>query len=134
MVRMELSRIVFSENSDQQIIFLKEANGKRGFPIVIGNFEARQIYDNVKQIKYPRPLTHDLIENIMNSFKISLSRIEITELKNNTFYARLIMKMNGQEMPVDARPSDAIVMATKLGVPIDVHEEILAGFADPLPE
>ena len=125
MILMELTRIVIAETSDEQVIVLKEVNGSRSFPIVIGSYEAVAINRKIKEVRTPRPLTHDLIENILAGLKASLESIEITQLKNNTFYARLILKSNGQKASIDSRPSDAIVLATQMKSPIYVNEEVL---------
>lgn len=125
MILMELSRIIITETSDEQVIVLKEVTGTRSFPIVIGSYEAMILNRKVKDIKTPRPLTHDLIENILNSLNASLEGVEVTQLKNNTFYARLIIKCNGQKISVDSRPSDAIILAIQMKVPIYVAEEVL---------
>lgn len=122
---MELSRIVISETSDEQIIVLQETGGSRTFPIVIGSYEAIALDRKIKNIKTPRPLTHDLIENVLKELNVGLVRVEVTSLKNNTFYAKLILKHNGKISEVDARPSDTIVLATQLKKPIYVSEEVL---------
>jgi bifunctional DNase/RNase len=125
MIEMELSRIVISENSDEQVVVLKEVNGMRTFPIVIGNYEAMALDRKIKNIKSPRPLTHDLIENIFMALNVKLLKITITQLKNSTFYAKLVLQQNGKELEVDARPSDALVLATHSKIPIYVSEEVL---------
>lgn len=125
MIQMELSRIVINESGDEQVIVLQETNGTRTFPIVIGTYEAIALDRKIKNVKTPRPLTHDLIENILKELDINLLKVVVTQLKNNTFYAKLILKQNGREKEIDARPSDAIVIATQLKSPIFVEEEVL---------
>lgn len=125
MIKMELARIVIAETSEEQVIVLQEVDGKRSFPIVIGSYEAIALDRNIKNIKTPRPLSHDLIENILKGLNISLNRIVVTQLKNNTFYARLVLKNNGREFEIDSRPSDAIILASKLKAPIYVNEQVL---------
>jgi hypothetical protein len=126
MIHMELSRIIIHELSDEQVIVLKEVNGKRYFPIVIGIWEAAAIDRNVKQKKTPRPMTHDLIEGVILGLGAKLERIVVNDLKDKTFYAKLILKKNGKLIEVDSRPSDAIALAVQMQVPIFVEDHILS--------
>lgn len=107
-------------------LILKEVNGLRRLPIIIGAFEAQSIALEMEGIKPPRPLTHDLLKNIMDSLGASLSDVFISDLKDGTFYARLTL--DSQE--VDSRPSDAIALAVRCGVPIYVADKVMdeAGF------
>jgi len=130
MIKMALSRIVISETSEEQIIILKEVGGSRSFPIVIGLYEAATLDRKIKNVKTPRPLTHDLVENIIKDFKAALSRIVVYQLKNNTFYANLVLQSNSQETKVDARPSDAIILAVQMKAPIYVEEKVLNEVTD----
>lgn len=126
MVRMELSRIVISETSDHQIIVLKESHGQRSFPIVIGLHEAWAIDRAVKGIPTPRPLTHDLLNSIMEGLGAGLSQIIISDLRNNTFYAKLMVRGNDDGVvEIDSRPSDAIALAMQRKTPIFVEEKVL---------
>jgi len=107
-------------------LILKEVNGLRRLPIIIGAFEAQSIALEMEGIKPPRPLTHDLLKNVMDSLGASLNDVFINELKDGTFYARL--SLDSQE--VDSRPSDAIALAVRYGVPIYVADKVMdeAGF------
>jgi len=107
-------------------LILKEVNGLRRLPIIIGAFEAQSIALEMEGIKPPRPLTHDLLKNIMDSLGANLTDVYISELKDGTFYARL--SLDSQE--VDSRPSDAIALAVRCGVPIYVADKVMdeAGF------
>ena len=125
MIEMELSKIVINEASDEQVIILKEKGGSRAFPIVIGIYEAAALDRGIRSVKTARPLTHDLIINILKSLNARIAKIIVNDLNNNTFYARLILGIDGKEIEVDSRPSDAIVLATHLKVPIFVEEAIL---------
>ena len=125
MVRMVLSRIVITETSDQQIIVLKEREGQRAFPIVIGIYEATAIDRGVKEIATERPLTHDLVRNIIEALGAELVQVVINDLRDNTFFARLILRRNGKEVEVDSRPSDAIALAVQRNTPIFVAEKVL---------
>jgi len=132
-VQMELSRIIISENSDQQLIVLKEKNGERSFPIVIGTYEAAAIDRGVKELRTPRPLTHDLLSNVLDSLGVELVRIVISDLRRNTFYAKLVLQRNGETIEVDSRPSDAIALAVVRNAPIFVEEKVLREAAKPSP-
>ena len=125
MVHMELSRIMISETSDHQIIVLKEKGGQRSFPIVIGLHEAWAIDRAVKDIQTPRPLTHDLLSNVIIQLSGGIERVEISDLKNNTFYAKIIISQNGSALEIDSRPSDAIALAMQGNAPIYVVKTVL---------
>lgn len=125
MVHMELSRIMISETSDHQIIVLKEKDGQRSFPIVIGLHEAWAIDRAVKDIPTPRPLTHDLLSNVIIQLSGGIERVEISDLKNNTFYAKIIISQNGSVLAIDSRPSDAIALAMQGNTPIYVDKTVL---------
>ena len=126
MVHMELSRIIISETSDEQVIVLKEVDGTdRAFPIVIGIWEAIAINRYLNQQKTPRPMTHDLLGGVIKNVGYSLDRIHVNDLKDGVFYARLILKRNGKEVEVDSRPSDAIALAVQWNAPIFVAEGVL---------
>ena len=124
-VQMELVRIIISENNDQQIIFLREVEGKRTFPIVIGIFEANCIDRRVKGLPAPRPLTHDLLSDTIELLGGELQDIYISELRDHTYFAKLRIRHEGELIEVDSRPSDAIAVAVTVNVPIYVAEEVL---------
>ena len=125
MVHMELKSVIISETNDEQIIVLKEVEGARQFPIVIGIWEAFAIDRNLKEKKTPRPMTHDLIENVIRQMDGTLDRIVVNDLRNQTFFAKLMIKRNGKVIEVDSRPSDAIALAVQMKVPIYVAEKVL---------
>lgn len=102
-------------------LILKEVNGARRLPIIIGAFEAQSIALEMEGIKPPRPLTHDLLKNVMDSLGVSLNDVFINELRDGTFYAKL--SLDSQE--VDSRPSDAIALAVRYGVPIYVADKVM---------
>jgi bifunctional DNase/RNase len=124
---MELSRIILNEINDQQIIFLKETEGDRTFPIVIGIFEATSIEKRVRGLPSPRPLTHDLVVNVVENLGGEFQDVVITELKDHTYYARLRVRHDGELVEIDARPSDAIAVAVTCNpvLPIYVNEDVL---------
>lgn len=124
-VRMQLSRIFIREMSDMQIIELSEGEGGRSFPIVIGLPEAFAIERRLKGIEVPRPQTHDLLAGVIRELGGTLKRIEIDELREGTFFAKLIIERDGAELRVDSRPSDAIALGVAQDAPIFVDEEVL---------
>jgi bifunctional DNase/RNase len=124
-VQMELRRIIISENNEQQIIYLKEVDGERTFPIVIGIFEATSIDRRVKGMPAPRPLTHDLLASTIELLGGELQDIYISELRDHTYFAKLRIRHEGELIEVDSRPSDAIAVAVTVDVPIYVAEDVL---------
>ncbi len=126
-VEMQLSRIIISEIHDQQIIYLREVEGDRQFPIVIGIFEATSIDRRVKGYQTPRPLTHDLIVSIVEQLEGELDSVVISDLRDGTYFAELRVRRNGEVIEIDARPSDAIAVAVTCDppLPIYVNEEVL---------
>jgi uncharacterized protein len=126
-VQMELSRIIISEINEQQVIELKEVDGPRGFPILIGIFEATMIDRRVKGISAPRPLTHDLLVKVAEQLGAEFQDVVISELKDHTYFARLRLRHEGELVEVDARPSDAIVVAVTCDPPLPIYvaEDVL---------
>lgn len=126
MVEMVLQRILISETNDQQYIYLKEKAGDRAFPIVIGFAEAQAIHRFVNEQTLPRPLTHELLANVLQVLGARLEKVAITNLKDSTFYAVLhLVTSDGRAAEVDARPSDAIAIATAVKAPIFVAEAVI---------
>jgi len=125
MVECELARIIINENSDQQFIFLREKGGDRTFPIVIAIMEALAIDRFVKEVRPQRPLTHELLHNILETLDLIVERVEVTKLEDSTFYANLVLGRGAEKWEIDARPSDAIALAIRSNAPIFVHEEVL---------
>ena len=124
-VRMELARILIRENVDAHVVELREAEGERIFPIVIGLNEAAAINRRLMGEKPPRPQTHELLANILEELGWKLDHIVINDLKDHTFFARLILKRNGEIKNIDSRPSDAIALGIASNVPIFVEEKVL---------
>ena len=126
-VEMQLARIIISEINENQVVFLREVNGDRQFPILIGIFEATSIDRRVKEIPRTRPLTHDLLVSITEELGGTLKAVYITDLRDHTYYARLQIERDGETIDIDARPSDAIAVAVTCEpiLPIFVSEEVL---------
>lgn len=127
MVEMELNKIIIDEKRHDQVIVLKEKNGERRLPIIIGFLEASSIKMKLSGIEPPRPLTHDLLKNTIEHLDARLDRIIIDKLLDNTFHAKLVLRLNnnGKEKIIDARPSDSIALAVRTKAPIFVEEEVL---------
>ncbi len=106
-------------------ILLKEVDGKRRLPIIIGAFEAQAIALEIEGIKPPRPLTHDLLKQLTDSLGATVIEVVIDELRDNTFYAKIILEVSGFSQEIDARPSDAIALAVRAQSPIFVSETVM---------
>ncbi len=125
-IRMELSRIFIREMTDLQFIELREADGERSFPIAIGLPEAQAIERRLKGIQPQRPQTHDLLAQVIESFGATVERVTITDLDENTFFAKITIRGPGDRMmDIDSRPSDAIALGAAMGIPIYVEESVL---------
>ena len=127
LVRMTLARIVIVDSEDEKMsmLVLREVDGDRAFPILIGNHEAYAIDRRVKGIVVQRPLTHDLIDRIVDQLDCQLEQIVINELRDSTFYAKLVLRRNGKLFEVDSRPSDAIAIGAGTEIPIYVDDSVL---------
>lgn len=125
-ILMELSKIIISETQDQQIIVLREVGGaQRRFPIVIGSDVALAIDRRVKGTSAVRPMTHDLLASVIEQLGGVVERIDITDLQDHTFFARIIIRQGGKTIDIDSRPSDAIALGVATEVPIYVAERVL---------
>ena len=129
-IQMELRRIIISEVDEHQVIVLREVDGDRHFPIMIGLFEATSIDRRVRGLQLPRPLTHDLIVNVIEQMGADLEHIVINELRNGTYYAKLCVRQEGEMIEVDCRPSDAVAIAVIASLPIFVAEDVLGDALD----
>ena len=127
LVQMELSRIIISEINDQQVIFLREVEGDRSFPILIGLFEATSIDRRVKGELPQRPLTHDLVKASIEALGGEIQDVVIHSLEDHTYYAAIRIKKDGELIDVDSRPSDAVALAVHYTphLPIYVADEVL---------
>ncbi len=132
LVHMELARIIINEINDHQIVYLREVDGERQFPIVIGLFEASSIDRRVKNEAPPRPLTHELLKNTIEELGGELQDVVINNLLDHTYYGLLRIQQDGELVEVDCRPSDAIALAVQFSphLPIYVDEEVLAEAAN----
>lgn len=127
MVEMELNKIVIDENRHEQLVVLKEKNGDRVMPIVIGLNEIAAIKAKIAGVNPPRPITHDLLYSVINTLEAQVDRIVIDKLENNIFYAKIVLKTkSGEIKTTDARPSDSIALCVRAKAPIFVEESVLA--------
>jgi uncharacterized protein len=121
-VQMQLARIIISEISDNQVIFLQEVEGSRQFPILIGMFEAASIDRRIKSdYKPPRPLTHDLIVNIASTLGATVESVLISDMHDNTYFAKLQLRRGEELIDIDSRPSDALAVAVTFNPPLPIY-------------
>ena len=125
LVRMKVEGLLFDPRSSMYILLLKEMEGTNTLPIWIGKPEADSIALALGGVMTPRPLTHDLVKNILGGLKIKLAKVVITEILDNTYYAVLYLADGKKDVPVDSRPSDAVAVALRVNAPIFVEEGIL---------
>jgi bifunctional DNase/RNase len=132
MIEMKVAGIALDAITRSPIVLLKDASDRRALPIYIGQEQARSIMGALENQKPPRPLTHDLIMNILEAWNMSLERVIIHSLQKDTFYAALIVKQGEIKKEIDARPSDAIAVALRTNTPIWVMEEVIADASIPV--
>ena len=125
MIEVKVVNVAIDANSKMPVIVLKEKTGEKTLPIWIGLFEAQAIALALENVKPPRPLTHDLAKSLIEKLKGKVDKVVISDLKNNTFYAQILIRKNGESIKVDSRPSDAIALALRLDVPIFINEIVL---------
>ncbi len=125
-IRLEVLGLTYSQTQNNAYaLILKEAEGHRRLPIIIGGFEAQSIAIQLEKIKYSRPLTHDLFKNFATSFSVVISEVVIYRLDEGVFYSHLICMGNNTVVKLDARTSDAVSLALRFGCPIYTYEEIM---------
>ena len=127
LVPMRLARIVIVDGEEDKasMIMLREAEGERAFPILIGLSEAYAIDRRTKGIEVPRPMTHELVMNVIERLDAEIDRVVISELRDQTFYAKLVVRREGELIEIDSRPSDAIALSAGTETPIFVDESVL---------
>ncbi len=126
MVEMTIDSIRVSLMNYQRVVILKERNSDRYLPIWIGPAEADAIAVKLQDVGVPRPLTHDLLRDIISRLGATVKQITVTNLKDDTFFAEIILGVNGREITIDSRPSDALALAVRANVPIYANEEVLS--------
>ena len=124
-LEMKVTGIALDPFTNSPIVILKDDIGEKILPIWVGYMEASSIAMELEKTPRSRPITHDLIRNFLDTLEFVVSKIEVTELKDNTFYALIYLMSNGEEFVFDSRPSDAIAIAIRTDSPIFVHEEVI---------
>lgn len=124
-VEMKVTGLTIDPFTSMPIIILKDLDEKCALPIWIGLIEASAIATELENIKLARPMTHDLIKSLLDKVGAKLNKVEVHDLSDNTFYARIMLNMRGEDLVVDARPSDAIAMALRAKAPIYVAKKVI---------
>ncbi|HEV8253971.1 MAG TPA: bifunctional nuclease family protein [Vicinamibacteria bacterium] len=132
-IEMTIKGLMIDPITNMPIIILRDQDGQRILPIWVGVFEANAIALQIENVQTPRPMTHDLLKNVIDDLSAAVERVVVCELKENTFYATIHLRRNAQAITVDARPSDAIALALRTKSPIFVEDTVLqsARGADP---
>jgi bifunctional DNase/RNase len=124
-VEMKIRGLMMDPVTNMPIVVLKDSSGDSVLPIWVGVYEANAIALEIEKVSTPRPMTHDLIKNLLYGLDTSVRKVVVTELKDDTFYAVIWLERDGQVISIDSRPSDALAVALRLDCPIFVEEEVL---------
>jgi bifunctional DNase/RNase len=124
-LEVKVMGIVVDPKASNPVVVLVDLSGQKALPIWIGVFEAEAISRGLQDVVTLRPMTHDLMKQILDTFQVTLNRVVINELRENTFFAKLHLNVGGDEMIVDSRPSDAIALAVRVKAPIFVAESVI---------
>jgi bifunctional DNase/RNase len=125
-VEVKVNGLAVDAQAKSHVVILKEKDGERVLPIWIGPAEAQAIARELAGQRFPRPLTHDLLATIVEGLKARITRVVIADLKENTFFANLVLERDGEVISIDARPSDSIAVALRAGADLFVNEKLLA--------
>jgi uncharacterized protein len=125
MIRMKVTGLTIDPFTNMPIIILKDFEEKMALPIWIGLIEASAIATELEKIQLARPMTHDLLRNILNELDVEVAKVEVNDLADNTFYAKVYLKKDDEEIVMDARPSDAIAIALRTSSPIFVDKRVM---------
>lgn len=125
MLEMKVKGLALDPSTNTPIVILEDLEEERALPIWVGIFEANAIALEMESVPTPRPMTHDLIKNILEGIQAEVSRIVVNDLQDNTFYAVILISLNGTEVTIDSRPSDAIALALRVDAPIFVAKKVL---------
>ena len=124
-VEMKVAGLTMDPFTNMPILILKDLQGRDAVPIWIGLIEASAIATELEKIELSRPMTHDLLKTILGTVGVSVDRVEVTDIRENTFYASIILNRDGRTFAIDSRPSDAIALALRMNAPVFVEEEVL---------
>ncbi len=125
MVEVKIESIRVSLMSQYRVVILKDAESNRYLPIWIGPYEADAITIHLQDVQVPRPLTHDLVIKVISELGAKVERVIVSDLHNDTFYARIQLTVNGKDVSIDARPSDAVAVAVRADCPIFVEDDVM---------
>ena len=126
LVPMSIKGLMLDPVSNSPIVVLKDDEEKFFLPIWVGIFEANAIALQLENVTTPRPMTHDLLFDMLGELEVACTRVSVTELRENTFYASITLTVNGREVEIDSRPSDALALAVRSGAPIFAAEDVIA--------
>jgi uncharacterized protein len=124
-IEMTIKGLMVDPITNMPIIILRDKEGQRVLPIWVGIFEANAIALQIENIATPRPMTHDLLKNVIEDLRGNVEKIVVSDLRENTFYALIFLRVNGESLAVDARPSDAIALALRARAPIFVEDAVI---------
>jgi len=125
LIEMTIKGLMVDPITNMPIIILRDKDGQKVLPIWVGVFEANAIALQIENVATPRPMTHDLLKNVIQDLEAHVTKVVVSDLKENTFYALIYLQRNGQTVTIDARPSDAIALALRTHVPIFVEEMVI---------
>ena len=125
MIEVKIDSVRVHLMTPQRVVVLKQIDAERYLPIWVGPYEAEAITVALQEVEMSRPLTHDLLKNVFGAFNARIKRIEIVKLQNDIFYGNIVAELNGKEVHVDSRPSDAIALSVRAHVPILVHPSVM---------
>lgn len=125
LIAVRVDRVTLDPTNNRFIVILRDDVNHRWLPIVVGSGEAQAIALQLEKISPPRPMTHDLIRNLLNSVDVRVTRIIVSDLRESTYYAHIALKFDGQHQEIDSRPSDAIALALRMHAPIFVDERVM---------
>ncbi|WP_394766264.1 bifunctional nuclease family protein [uncultured Paludibaculum sp.] len=124
-VEMKIRGLMMDPVTNMPIVILKDANGGQILPIWVGIYEANAIALEIEKVSTPRPMTHDLIKNVLLGLETGVRKVVVSELRDDTFYAVIWLERGGEIISIDSRPSDALALALRLDCPIYVEEQVL---------
>jgi bifunctional DNase/RNase len=125
-IEMTIKGLMVDPITNMPIVILRDKDGQRVLPIWVGVFEANAIALQIENVSTPRPMTHDLLKNVIQDLKARIQKIVVSDLKENTFYALIYLDTDGETVAIDARPSDAIALALRAHAPIFVEDTVIA--------
>lgn len=125
MIRVTIDSIKVSLVSHHRVVVLKEMEAERYLPIWIGPFEADAITTKLQGVEVARPLTHDLLRSIIQEMGATISHVLVSDLRDETFYGRIVLELNGRHLKIDSRPSDALALAVRANVPVYVEDSVM---------